>query len=153
MLIREMRDSDIADVVAIEQSATAYPWTQSQIADSLLSGHDCSVLVVDGRLCGYLVFSRVLDETSLLNVAVAADAQGRGFGRRLLEQGLIAQCDAGASSCFLEVRLSNLKAQSLYRSLGFALVGERKNYYPTRSGREHARVMRLSLPYCPPAKA
>ena len=45
----------------------------------------------------------------------------------------------------LEVRRFNYAAIFLYESLNFEQIGLRKNYYPTRDGREDAIVMEMSL--------
>ena len=45
----------------------------------------------------------------------------------------------GASYATLEVRRSNLRAQSLYQSLGFVQLGVRKRYY--EDNREDALLM------------
>jgi ribosomal-protein-alanine N-acetyltransferase len=46
------------------------------------------------------------------------------------------------TAVFLEVRPSNCAAQRLYRRLGFAVVGERRNYY---ANGESALVMKNEL--------
>lgn len=58
-----------------------------------------------------------------------------------------------ARQLFLEVRESNQVAINLYATMGFKIVGMRKNYYPTPAdpaqqrlaGREHALLMSLVL--------
>lgn len=140
-----MQMQDLSAVSIVESAAAGFPWPKSQFADSLAAGHDCTVLQ-DGRaILGFMIFSRVLDEANLLNIAVHPNAQGKGYGRQLLEAGLAQQAEQGASQCFLEVRVSNNGALSLYQSMGFVTVGERKNYYPARQGRENAWVMRRTL--------
>jgi ribosomal-protein-alanine N-acetyltransferase len=146
MQFRAMQEADAKKVLAIETSATAYPWSLSQFVDSATSIDDVTVLEADNNLVGFIVFKRVLDEATLLNIAIDPSYQGRGLGRRLLEFGLAQQYLLGARHCFLEVRLSNQKAQQLYQSLDFTVVGERKNYYPLAQGREDALVMRTEIP-------
>ena len=51
----------------------------------------------------------------------------------------------GAEQLFLEVRVSNVPAQGLYRKLGFVEISRRKGYYPTNGGREDAIVMQKAL--------
>jgi ribosomal-protein-alanine N-acetyltransferase len=46
-----------------------------------------------------------------------------------------------AEVCFLEVRRSNSGAISLYESMGFSVVSERKNYYPNGGNNEDALIM------------
>ena len=94
MLLRPLLAADIDTVVAIEQLATEFPWSVAQFNSS--SGDDCTVLEIDGAVLGFSIFQLVLDESSLLNIAVHPDYQGNGGGRLLLEQGLIQQARAGA---------------------------------------------------------
>lgn len=145
MQVRNMLEADIKAVARVEAAAAGFPWPPSQFSGSLTAGHDCRVLEVDNKIVAFAIFSRALDEATLLNIAVLPAMQGRGYGRQLLEQGLAEQLAKGATQCFLEVRVSNTTAQSLYQSLGFITVGERKNYYPIVQGRENALVMRRDM--------
>ena len=146
MQLRAMLEIDLDGVFAIERAVVNFPWPKSQFAGSLSDGHDCTVIENNSVVAGFAIFSRVLDEATLLNIAVDPAMQGRGFGRYLLQKGLAMQQKFGATQCFLEVRLSNVKAQKLYQSLGFITVGQRKNYYQTKSGSEDALVMCWKLP-------
>ena len=52
----------------------------------------------------------------------------------------------GAEWLWLEVRISNVRAQQIYERHGYRRVGERKAYYPDDHGkREDAVVMSLKL--------
>ena len=57
------------------------------------------------------------------------DARGRGLGRKLTAELLQVLSNLGAGYATLEVRVSNQRAQNLYKSLGFISVGKRKRYY------------------------
>jgi ribosomal-protein-alanine N-acetyltransferase len=46
---------------------------------------------------------------------------------------------------FLEVRPTNFKAIRLYLSMGFNEIGKRRNYYPTKIGREDALILAKTL--------
>ncbi len=146
MFLRPMNDSDLDAVLAIETAATEFPWSLSQFADCVQSEDSATVLEVDNSICGFSIFQRVIDECSLLNIVVHPKKQAQGFGRLILEHGLGEQSRAGVLKCFLEVRISNIRAQSLYRSMGFHKVGVRKNYYPGLNEREDALVMSRQLP-------
>jgi ribosomal-protein-alanine N-acetyltransferase len=51
---------------------------------------------------------------------------------------------------FLEVRISNAPAITLYKSFAYQEIGIRKDYYPTKDGgREDAKVMKKVL-HSPP---
>ena len=140
-----MQAADIEAVVVIEKAAAEFPWPQSQFENSLNSDHECTVLDIEGVVLGFSIFSKVVDEATLLNIAVYPDIQGKGYGRLLLSSGLRSQQEQGVSQCFLEVRVSNASAKKLYQSLRFTVIGERKNYYPAKIGREDAEVMSCDL--------
>ncbi|MYN07851.1 ribosomal protein S18-alanine N-acetyltransferase [Pseudoduganella aquatica] len=142
-----MRDSDIDEVVALEESVYPYPWTRGNFADSLASGYQAWVLRgQDMRLMGYFLVMQMVDEAHLLNVAVAQEWQGQGLGRFLLNQSVACSRGLGMESMLLEVRPSNTRALELYERYGFEQIGRRKGYYPAGSQqREDAIVMRYTL--------
>lgn len=128
----------------IESAATPYHWSLRQWQLSL-EDDVCLGLRIDEDWVAVSAFSIVMDEATLLNIAVLPACQGSGLARQLLIKGLESMSACGARYCFLEVRESNRRAQSLYRSQGFVDIGTRRGYYPTRNGREDARVMMCTL--------
>ena len=85
----------------------------------------------------------VADELHVLNLAVHPDYRARGYGKRLLSEIVEYAVKKGARFATLEVRQSNYVAKSLYNSMGFEIVGVRKNYY--RDNFENALVLELDL--------
>ena len=142
-----MQASDVDEVLAVEQSVYPYPWSRANFTDSIGSGYDAWVVRNDrGALAGYFLVMHAVDESHLLNVAVAAPEQGKGLGRYLLDK--VCACARGRSieSVLLEVRPSNTRALKVYDEYGFVRIGLRKGYYPAGAGqREDAIVMRLVL--------
>ncbi|MEM2142256.1 MAG: GNAT family N-acetyltransferase, partial [Candidatus Thorarchaeota archaeon] len=69
------------------------------------------------------------DRAHVINIAVDERFRRRGIGtemlRRLFERLRRRHC----SGCWLEVRRSNLPAQSLYESMGMRCIGVRPMYY------------------------
>lgn len=82
-----------------------------------------------GRLVGVLLAWHVVDEVTLLDVAVRGTRRREGHGRALVEELLAWAKEAGARLCLLEVRTSNTAARSLYATLGFEEVNVRRRYY------------------------
>jgi ribosomal-protein-alanine N-acetyltransferase len=144
-VLRPMRESDLPDVIAVEQRAYAFPWTQGVFRDCLLANHPAWVLVDDGAIIGYAVLSVAADEAHVLNLCTAPEVQGRGHGRRLLRALMQLARGRGAQRVFLEVRPSNGAAIALYHDEGFNEIGRRPRYYPAKDGREDALVMALEL--------
>jgi [ribosomal protein S18]-alanine N-acetyltransferase len=143
--IRPARLKDFDELLFIEEQAHIYPWPESTLHWCLEQPHlRCFVLEQQRDIIGFAIYECVLDEATLLNIAINPNYQGQGFGRALLRQSLLA-LDATIARTFLEVRISNETALRLYQSENFVEIGQRRNYYPTASGREDARVFELDL--------
>ena len=133
-------------VMAIEATAYPHPWTRGNFSDSLRAGYQAQVLVAGDTLVGYFVAMKGVDEVHLLNITVAPELQGQGWGRLMLDALATWSRGQGAQWLWLEVRASNERAQRLYAHYGYRRVGQRKAYYPAAQGRrEDAIVMSLAL--------
>lgn len=137
----KLRPEHLNDVWNIEQSAHSHPWAQSNINDLDSRGGNHHGLWVNEELVGYFYSQNIVGEVTLLNIAIAPDKQGKGYGRILMEAFIKACEESNAESIWLEVRESNLKAFQLYESLGFNEVDRRYNYYPSANGKEDAIIM------------
>ncbi|HET7650616.1 MAG TPA: ribosomal protein S18-alanine N-acetyltransferase [Gammaproteobacteria bacterium] len=142
---RPMQEADVRAVLDIERRAYKYHWTEGIFRDCLRVGYGCWVMELNGAIAGYGVLSLVVGEAHLLNICVAPEWQGKGYGARLLDHFMDLACERGASQMLLEVRPSNTAALELYRKRGFNEVGLRKNYYPSENGREDALILAIDL--------
>jgi len=143
---------DIDLILALERQAFDIPWTRLMLEDSLRSPYRFIVAQQYESVVGYAIDLLIAAESQVLTIAVAPAFQGRGYGRALLKYLLNTAKNQGATQVYLEVRLSNQRAISLYRSMGFQLVGKRLGYYPVSpekgGGREDALVFCLELIGC-----
>ncbi len=144
--LRTMSMFDVDSVCAVEARCYSHPWSRGNFVDSLTSGYLAQVLESpQGEMLGYFVAMQGVDEMHLLNIAVSPDFQSAGLGRQMLKALELQALERQLHMVWLEVRRSNMRAQSLYKRLGFVEVGLRKGYYPAVLRREDAVVMRLSL--------
>ena len=143
--LEPMRESDLAEVLAIENATYTHPWTLGNFADSLRAGYDCRTWRVNGELLGYFILMAAAGEAHLLNLSIAERHQRRGHGSALLQEAAGLARSRGAKNMFLEVRPSNQQAQSLYARFGFRKIAVRRDYYPAHFGREDALVFSLAL--------
>jgi len=125
----------------VECQAHSHPWSETMIRDLSSRGACHHALVKDNQVIGYFYAQNILGEVTLLNLAVAPQHQGQGYGKQLMA-GFLAMCEnSKAESAWLEVRESNLSAIHLYQEQGFNEVDRRRGYYPAKNGKEDAIVM------------
>lgn len=131
MNIRLMTEEDVDSVVQIEQQLFSKPWTKQDFMNSMSDRHNIYVVAEDEKqeVIGYCGIWGVLDEGQITNVAVRPDAQGQGIGYEMLSELLRIGKNEGLQQYTLEVRVSNSRAISLYKRLGFEEEGIRKNFY------------------------
>lgn len=129
--IRRMKAGDVDEVTAIEAATFARPWSRDSFLREMEKNPAARYLVAekDGRIIGYAGAWVILDECHITNIAVAEGERGQGTGRKLTEALMRYVSNLGAAYATLEVRVSNVRAQHLYASLGFVSVGKRKRYY------------------------
>jgi [ribosomal protein S18]-alanine N-acetyltransferase len=142
-----MRADALAQVIAVEQAAYDWPWSEGNIADSIRAGYQCMVLMGGhDALLGYFIAMQGVDEVHLLNITVAPAYQRQGWARVMLDALVLWARGQNAQWLWLEVRVGNARAITVYEQYGFRRVGERKLYYPSGSSqREDAIVMSYKL--------
>lgn len=145
MNIREAQPADLLAVAAIEKRLpTAAGWTLGQFQSALNSDrYEFAVLEEDGKIMGHALVLKVHPEGQLVDICVAPEASGKGFGRKLLDHLIGFFRSAGYSRLTLELRTGNEPALKLYGRAGFQVVGRRKKFY--NDGAD-AILMDLNLP-------
>lgn len=141
-----MRAGDLDAVLEIEGASFPKPWSRRQFESELANPVSVQLLLEISRggsykAAGYTVFWVIHGEAHILNIAVHPELRRLGLGRKLLTEAIDWMQGRGVYEVYLEVRKSNAAAITLYRSMGFEAIFERKNYY----GDEDAIVMRLLL--------
>ena len=131
IIIRRMAVADLDQVVALEETCFAHPWTRENYLSELTKNVAARYLVAerDGQVIGFAGAWVILDESHVTNIAVAPSQRGQGIGRALTQALLQYVSNLGAAYATLEVRESNTVARNLDTSLGFIKVGLRKKYY------------------------
>jgi ribosomal-protein-alanine N-acetyltransferase len=142
-----MIEADIPAVLVIEGLSFSNPWSDATFRGEVQNkGISFPVVIVhepDQRMAGYIIYWQIRDEVQITNIALHPDFRGRGIGETVLTVILKEVRGKGATFVTLEVRSSNTPAISLYRKLGFKVLGTRKGYYGNPV--EDAYVMGLAL--------
>jgi len=142
---RPLVEADVAYVAALEAHIHLAAWTAGNFRDALAAGYSMRVGEREGRIVAYGVLMLALGEAQLLNLSVVHDARREGMGAALLDLFIVDARRLGAEQIFLEVRVSNVSAITLYERAGFARVGRRNGYYPGAPVPEDALVMRRAI--------
>ncbi|MEC7875913.1 MAG: ribosomal protein S18-alanine N-acetyltransferase [Pseudomonadota bacterium] len=143
--IRPMIEQDVISIINIEKNSYDFPWSETIFQDCLRAGYSSWVIENNKILIGYGIMLITSDESHILNLCVHPDYQSMGVGKQLLDYFLFLARRQNIHRIFLEVRPTNFRAIKLYISMGFNEIGKRRNYYPTKIGREDALILAKTL--------
>jgi ribosomal-protein-alanine N-acetyltransferase len=128
--VRDATPNDLDAICAIDARSFKQPWARASFQGALDDAARSVFLVAEtSEICAFGVAWSVGDEAEIATLAVSHSARGRGLGEIMMRALCEKLAERGARAVFLEVRPSNGTARRLYQKLGFALVGERPNYY------------------------
>lgn len=145
LVLREMVLEDIDQVMQIDIASFATPWPRQIFYQELVENKFAHYYVIedDKEILGYAGLWLVVDDAQVTNIAVNPNYRGNKFGEKLFRYAIQKAMGIGMKRLSLEVRVSNIIAQKLYRKFGLVPGGIRKNYY-TDNG-EDAIVMWVNL--------
>ncbi len=144
---RALRPPDSAACAVLHASSFAHPWSASEF-ETLLADPACSGEAIEakGRLAGFILSRRGLDEAEVLTIVVVSRWRRLGCGQKLIAAHLSRLPALGVTKLFLEVDEANVAALALYRRHGFTELGKRKAYYVNPDGtRANALIMGREL--------
>lgn len=145
LIIRKMDIIDIDGVIEVETLSFAEPWPK-EIFYQEIKNNDFAyyfVAQLDNQIIGYAGLWSVIDDAQITNIAILPEYRGKKIGEKLFEYTCQQAMRIGVKRLSLEVRVSNIRAQNLYRKFGFVPGGIRKNYYT--DNQEDAIVMWVNL--------
>ena len=136
-----MDPSHVQQIAELEKVCFSDPWSVHSISGELNNPLSLWVVATDNhKVVGYVGSQSVLGWSDMMNLAVDPAYRKQGIGRMLVNE-LIRRLKTNQVTCLtLEVRVSNLPAVNLYRSLGFVEVGRRPGYY--HNPKEDALILR-----------
>ncbi|MCA0993769.1 MULTISPECIES: ribosomal protein S18-alanine N-acetyltransferase [Guptibacillus] len=142
---RSMTIEDIEAVMRIEHATFPTPWSRSAFYNEIVINHFATYLLLEvgEEVAGYCGVWVIIDEAHITNIALHPEYRGMKLGEALLNKAIHFAKSRGALKITLEVRVSNIVAQNLYRKFGFEEGGIRKNYYT--DNQEDALVMWVNL--------
>lgn len=147
MSIREMKESDLPQVLALQQELSFQDWNEKQFLAEIRASYALCVVyetdsfneasankanensVAEKSIAGYAVFHLMGPDSELLSIATARNMQRNGIGTALLQAGCSHLDFAAGDKMFLEVREGNTKARNFYEKHGFEAFSNRASYY------------------------
>ena len=147
--IREFKPEDLDAVAMINRACLPENYSPSFFLEHYYENPKIFLVAeVNGKVVGYNMCRIEFGVSNLrtsfarkghvISVAVMQGFRGLGIGKALMELGLTRVKESGAAEIYLEVRVSNMVAVTLYKKLGFKVVRVSEGYY--RDG-ESANVM------------
>lgn len=140
--IREFNINDIEELYEVELTSFTDPWSKESFKDEL-NNEIAHYLVgsINNKVIAYIGAWFILDEAHITNVAVKSDFRRQKIAKQLITAFIVLAKKHQITSITLEVRASNIPAQSLYQQFGFEKQGLRKRYYADNN--EDAIIMWL----------
>src|ERR671919_2153350 len=135
LTVEDMRLADVAQVHEIERLSFSTPWPTYAFEQELRANRLARYVVArvsepEGeRVVGFAGLWLMVDEAHITTFGVHPAWRRQGVGRRLMLRLLDLAVELGALRMTLEVRVSNIAAQELYRGFGFTIAGTRVRYY------------------------
>jgi len=154
-IVRQFTPEDLDAVVKINRACLPENYPPEFFLDHYYNNPQLFwVAEVAGKIVGYIMcrleyglssFERAFTRrVHVISIAVLPPFRRQGIATALMEKVLYRSTETGASEIYLEVRVSNTPAISLYRKLGFTAVKVIKSYYLDG---EDAYLMARKLPY------
>lgn len=143
MILRLAEIDDADGIYQVETDSFSIPWSLPSVIHELEDKERKLYIVAekDNTIIGYAGAWIVLDEGQITNIAIKSSYRRQGYGTMLTRKLIKELFTLGMQEIFLEVRISNIPAISLYRRLGFTVKGVRKSYYSEPT--EDAYIMSL----------
>lgn len=128
--IREIEESEIAKVFALETDVFSDAWTMNGIKETFSQKTARIAGAFEGEnLCGYLIIYFILDEAEIARIAVDEHFRRMGIAGGLMEWLHEFAKEQNVTRILLDVRESNAGARAFYEKWGFTIDGIRKNFY------------------------
>ena len=130
-MIREMLESDIKEVVELDQEFFLSPYDEKQIRYELLENpfSFLYVAIEEEKIVGFIDFWITFDIGQLNQIAVLPSFRRKGIASVLLEKAFQMMYEKRVVNVTLEVRYHNEKAIQFYQKHGFIKTLTKKAYY------------------------
>ena len=144
--IRWLIRRDMDEVLEIENRSFEFPWTESDFL-AVLRERNCIGTVYEspnGLIHGFMIYELHKDTLRILNLAVAPEVRRTGVGRAMVKRLIDKLSQQRRHIIEVEVRETNVVAQSFLAGAGFRAVKVLRRHYDDTN--EDAYLFRYTLP-------
>ena len=150
-MFRPVSLDDLDVIMAIERKSFLVAWEYTiylkicmqngRVASSDRGMLFMDVFEIEGRIIGYAVWETdtLSKKGHILNLAIIEEERRKGYGRMFIHHVHENLKTAGMTSCYLEVRESNVPARSLYETSGYVISDTAAGYYFDEDAIEYSR--------------
>lgn len=146
-VIRSAEEKDLSRIRRIEIASYNDPWPKSIFY--LIFRRSPRLFIVaenDCEVFGYAIGEIEENEDKfvghVVNIAIDNAWKRKGFGLRLLDELEQRFLNHGAYLAYLEVRIGNIPAQSLYSKRGYEFTKLLVNYYRDEDGKRMEKLLK-----------
>lgn len=143
MLIRKWEKKDNPQIAFLEGLCFEFPWSEEMICET--QSHPLFLGIVGEETEKVICYAGAvycMEDADIALVATSPEFRRKGYAESVINRLIDELFKKGVRNIYLEVRITNDGAKSLYTKLGFIPVGIRKNYYENA---EDAIVMKKVL--------
>ena len=135
--IRPMTDSDLAQVMAIENTSFLHPWKEKDLLYEIHENPVSNVWVLEisndqlglRQICGFCDYWVTFDSGTICQIAVHPDIRKEHLGSMMMDEIIKDARAKKVRTLTLEVRKSNIPAINLYKKFGFKISHTKPGYY------------------------
>ena len=130
MEIEKATPPDASSLSLIHNACFSEEWSEGAFMEHMNEGSIWTFLILrDEKEIGYLSAYTIVDEASIVNIAVLDEYRKKGYGSAILEKFINYCKETNVKKIMLEVRKGNIGAIKLYQKYGFEVVGESPKHY------------------------
>lgn len=130
VVIRDYSNKDFKEILEIDKEAFSPRNPAYDVYVYITYGSDLLVADIGSKIAGYIVTMDIDEVTGkIIAFAVRKEFRGMGIGKMLLSAAIQKLQARGKKKITLEVRVSNVGAQELYKKFGFEVIDLIPAYY------------------------
>ena len=139
--LRKFTTEDLNSVTQINQTCLPENYTDLFFVDLYRRSPETFIVAEEnGHVAGYIMcrievglsnfgLTGILKKGHVVSIAVMPEHRRKGVGKALVLKALDGMRGYGSKQCYLEVRVTNQEAISLYKKLGFEVARAIHGYY------------------------